>query len=582
MLRGISRALLLSFLALLSQKALAGEGDPVLDAIIGHQEAHADLAAVPAALGRAPTDSIPPELTVAHTENGDQVTIYVTSTEDLYTGWVPGAELWSDPNWDYWWLNTRIARDPDQCLFAAVKLYEYSSPSNDFDMFALENNGAVSGSFPEWNGPGGNPLVVNNPDPNIYIHSPTLDRQGAVDPQTNITYIFYNNGGSDVIFTKIAADGTLLVDGQVIITGANAWTNEIATAIDPSSRIYLVWSDSMHDITVAHSDDEGASWSTPASICSDSVGQLNKPQVRCDSSGNVHIIWQHWTGGSNRLSYMKLNPDGSISIDESFLTPASNQVWSPRMDIDEEDNFYVVWANSSQQVTSAYFTKINGSLDGGGGSMSDDTLTIIPEEAFLSSQLIRYPKCVADAYWNVHVVYESGQYGRFVPKAMCYMKRNSIPLLRLVCPDESVIFIEMTGAGSEWEGTFTPPEDGTYSLLASGSDVDGNTGTASYSFEFPDTGIGGDESGPDLLSLSVRPNPVVSTSTISYSLPEACAVQLTVFDTCGRLVATLQDGSMPSGSHSVVWHAEGVAPGIYFCRIVSGDFRATEQFAVIE
>jgi hypothetical protein len=76
---------------------------------------------------------------------------------------------------------------------------------------------------------------------------------------------------------------------------------------------------------------------------------------------------------------MKLYPDGSICIDESFLTSASNQVWAPQMDIDEENNIHIVWAKSSQQTTSTYYTKINGNLDGAVQSMSDNDLTLVQE-----------------------------------------------------------------------------------------------------------------------------------------------------------------------------------------------------------
>ena len=48
---------------------------------------------------------------------------------------------------------------------------------------------------------------------------------------------------------------------------------------------------------------------------------------------------------------------------------------------------------------------------------------------------------------------------------------NSIPLLRIECPDDSLIFVEMTGSGTQWEGTFTPTENGIYNAMISGSDM---------------------------------------------------------------------------------------------------------------
>ncbi len=520
-------------------------------------------------------DQKAPTFTISHTENGTEVTINVTSNEDLFSGWVAGKDIWSDSNWDYWWLNTRIGIDEENNIYAAVNLYEYSNPSPNFDMFVLENNGDTSEEFLDWNGPGSNPLIVNNPDPNIYIEQPTLDREGAVDSDNN-TYLIYTNGGTNIILTKLDPDGTVLINGLNIVVGANAWTNEARVDIAPDGRIYAVWSKSLHDIQYVYSDDGGDSgtWSFPTSICYNAADQLCKPQICCDTNGNVHVIWQH----SSKLAYMKLLPDGTVSIDESFLT--SGGVWSPMMDIDEQNNLHIVWGTGTQGSNSVYYTEINGNLDGGGASMSDDELTIVQEAPFIVSTDVRYPKCTVDSYMNVHVVYEQGEYGRHHPKAMNYIKMNGVPLFRIVCPDESVLFVEMTGSSTDWEGTFTPPMTGIYSAEVSGSDTDGNTGIDTYVFEYPGTGI---ESQSDLpvSSVSCSPNPFRESISFSYALSETGNVNVSIYDMTGRLIETLMNEEQQTGFHSVDWKASDMNPGIYLCRISSGAVSETLRCIIV-
>ncbi len=455
--------------------------DPVMGEKTGY---HSSQVSLESAYIRAYSsrDTIPPSFIITHIENGE-ITIQVISDEELFTGWVDEKLIWSETNFDYWWLNTRLAKDTQNNIYAGIKLYEYSTPNSNFDMYKLYNNGNIFEEHLDWNGPGGNPLIVNNPDENVYLSQPTLDPEGVVDID-NITYIASNAGGSNVLFTKIDADGTILVNNQTVIFGANAWTNEIRIAIDTSHRIYLVWSADMHDITFAYSDDGGDTWSTPISLCYNASQQLNKPQIICDSNNNVHIIWQHWTGSSNLLAYMKLNPDCTISIDESFLTQSNNQVWSAKMDIDEQNNLHIVWAKSAQQITSAYYTKINGNMDGNGLPMTDEELSIVQEHSYLINQNIRYPKCAVDDYQNTHSIYEQGNYGCNENKSVYYKKMNSTPLLRIVCPNDSVLFVEMTGSGTNWEGVFYPPELGIYDVRVSASDIDGNTGVDFYQFEY--------------------------------------------------------------------------------------------------
>jgi hypothetical protein len=570
------------FLGLVVPTACFGHPtDPALGGQIGYHWSP-NTAPLDDAMPSGSRDTTPPTLDISHVANGD-VTLYVTSDEDLYAGWVAEKDIWSVANFDYWWLNTRLAKDPDNCIYAAVKLYEYSHPNSNFDMFILENNGEVLDQFSDWNGPAGNPLIINHPAPNVYIGEPVLDAEGAVDSD-NITYIF--SGGSSISFTKIDADGTVLISGQVIVTGAGAWTNEIRTAIDTQGRVYIVWSKNQHDITCAYSDDGGDSWSDQLSLCYNASDQLNKPQVCCDANDNVHIIWQHWTGGANLLSYLKLRPDGTIAVDESFLTQGNNQVWSPQMDIDEENNLHVVWAKSHQQVTSAYYTKFNGNLDGGGGPLSDAELSIIQEEAFLSAQLARHPRCIVDGYLNVHTFFERGEYGCDHPKSTHYKKMNSAPLLRIECPDGTVLFAEMTGGATAWEATFTPPETGTYAVRASGSDSSGNTGLGWYEFDYGASSVGPES---QLLSqariLGNHPNPFTPKTRIEYALSANSDARITIYNAGGQLIRTLFDGQLLSGTHLIAWDgrdAQGsrVPSGTYFCRLAAGEHASTRRMTL--
>ena len=530
-------------------------------------------------------DTTPPSFTISHTESGSDVTINVVSSENLFPGWVAEKELWYNSSFDFWSLTTRMAIDEENDLYAAVKLWEYSNPNTNYDMFFLENNGEISEQYPDWNGPGNNTLIINNPSPNIYIGKTHCERQGVVD-SNNITYVFGTTGSGgdpDILFTKIDADGSVLVNNEVIITGVCPWTNEVLTDIAPDGRVYIVWSNDMHDIMYAYSDNGGDTWSSPASICYNASDQLNRPQVCCDSNGNLHVIWQHWTGTCNRLSYMKLLPNGTVSIDESFLTPTSITVWTPMMDIDEENNLHIVWAKSKEGFTTAYYTKINGNLDGGGSSIGDEELSIIQEIPYIINEEIRYPRCIVDAYMNIHTVFERGEYGRNKPKWVYYKKMNSIPLLKIECPDESILFVEMTGSGTVWEGTFTPPETGIYSVRVSASDIDGNTGIDYYQFEYTGTGI--DESESSVLTnihLSNYPNPFNSETTISFSLPKSDNISLEVFNIRGQLVETLVTGHREAGEHSAIWDAEDISSGIYFYRILTSDFTDTKKCILVE
>ncbi len=86
-----------------------------------------------------------------------------------------------------------------------------------------------------------------------------------------------------------------------------------------------------------------------------------------------------------------------------------------------------------------------------------------------------------------------------------------------------------------------------------------------------------EQTGSRRVSFDVAgPNPSSGATTLRFSLPAMSKVQLSIYDSRGRLVRRLSDESREAGSHSVLWdgrdnHGRDVSAGIYFGRLmVSG------------
>lgn len=73
------------------------------------------------------------------------------------------------------------------------------------------------------------------------------------------------------------------------------------------------------------------------------------------------------------------------------------------------------------------------------------------------------------------------------------------------------------------------------------------------------------------------PNPFNVRTTIRYSLPEASAVDLVVFDMLGRHVTTLLNGTRPAGLHEAVFDASGLPTGVYLYRLEAGRYVQTRR-----
>ncbi|TKJ38437.1 hypothetical protein CEE37_13040 [candidate division LCP-89 bacterium B3_LCP] len=81
---------------------------------------------------------------------------------------------------------------------------------------------------------------------------------------------------------------------------------------------------------------------------------------------------------------------------------------------------------------------------------------------------------------------------------------------------------------------------------------------------------------------SAYPNPFNPETKLTFTLPQAGEVSLSVYDLSGREVATLYDGYYPSGSHEAIFNAQGLTSGVYFIRLATGDFQQTRKLMLLK
>jgi hypothetical protein len=78
------------------------------------------------------------------------------------------------------------------------------------------------------------------------------------------------------------------------------------------------------------------------------------------------------------------------------------------------------------------------------------------------------------------------------------------------------------------------------------------------------------------------PNPFNPSTTISFSLPHAGQANLKVFNMLGQEVATLVNGSLTAGSYQVQFNPAGLASGVYFYKLTSGDFSQVKKMTLMK
>ncbi|MCB2210937.1 S8 family serine peptidase [bacterium] len=89
---------------------------------------------------------------------------------------------------------------------------------------------------------------------------------------------------------------------------------------------------------------------------------------------------------------------------------------------------------------------------------------------------------------------------------------------------------------------------------------------------------------PSEYSLSeAYPNPFNPTTSMTVTLPEAADLNVQVYNLNGRLVATLAEGRMQAGTHSLTFNGNGLASGVYFVKaMVPGQLNATQKLVLMK
>ena len=77
---------------------------------------------------------------------------------------------------------------------------------------------------------------------------------------------------------------------------------------------------------------------------------------------------------------------------------------------------------------------------------------------------------------------------------------------------------------------------------------------------------------------SIEFNPVTA---IKYQIPELSLVTLKVYDVIGNEVATLVDEVIDAGEYKIEFNATELTSGIYFYKLIAGNFVETKKMLLL-
>ncbi len=83
-------------------------------------------------------------------------------------------------------------------------------------------------------------------------------------------------------------------------------------------------------------------------------------------------------------------------------------------------------------------------------------------------------------------------------------------------------------------------------------------------------------------TITISPNPFMAETNITYFIKELQHVSLSVYSITGRKLVTLVDEDQLMGYHSAAFIRRGLNPGIYICKLQSGNSTTSAKLIVVD
>jgi hypothetical protein len=390
-----------------------------------------------------------------------------------------------------------------------------------------------------------------------------------------------NNGFADVYAQRINSSGAMLwtANGVNICNQAAAQRGPKLVS-DGLGGAFITWFDNRagnYDIYTQRIATGGAVvWTTNGvATCTMGTDQL-KPDICSDGAAGVIITWYDFRSTTDFNIYaQRQGPSGAIVWVVDGVVMNNNVAYAqtdPKIVSDNMGGAIISWTDYRTGVTAdIYAQRVNTT----GAVQWTATGVIICTSANdqIKSQI------VSDGNNGAYIIWEDH---RNAGNSDIYAQRIA------------------SNAAINWPAT-------GYAICTAGNDQlspmivsNGNLGAIVvwqdfrngnnfdiYETAFNTSGFVAIENGgsiiPDEFSISQNyPNPFNPSTMISYQLPVAGNVRISIYDALGKNVGILVNKTQNAGNYNIEWNAANLPSGVYIYKIEAGSFTSSKKMVLVK
>jgi hypothetical protein len=366
-------------------------------------------------------------------------------------------------------------------------------------------------------------------------------------------------------------------------TGDTVWTHTYG-GVEPDEGYSICATSDGHYVIAGRTDSYGSGFNDLYLLKIDTAGDTVWARVYGDTlyewgqsvcetdDGNYGICGAKWGDSDNLDIYvLKVDPAGNLVWGNTFGSTGA---------VDPDVGTWVVSRCDTEMVVAA-FRGIEGR----------DPLDACFLRVQLDGTSLGYRRYMSAYYQYSNSICLTPEDGFLLCGAVKEPanQTNDLLLLKRV-PGSGWVWQQVIGgAGSDWGSSVVQAGTGTY-IISGHTESFGAGGFDGWLLLMGEPGAKvpatrGRLDGP-CLSMP-GPNPVATSSIITFGLPEAATVEVAIYDVFGRKVTVLVDGPLGAGEHSRAWDGmtdsgRRVSPGVYLVRMSTGEFSATRKAVVLK
>ncbi|MEP0861996.1 MAG: exo-alpha-sialidase [Ignavibacterium sp.] len=415
----------------------------------------------------------------------------------------------------------------------------------------------------------------------------------SIDWNDNV-YALWNSGNPSALFiSRLDTNLNVIVDSVRVATKINYPINSTNITVDRYNRIHVMWNEGQTNSTNAaevyysRSTDNGNTWQSAQMLSVNDGNHSAFPHAQFDVAGDTLAIpWRDSVGGTNKWDvYLSVSTNGGATWSSSPIAvlTSNDSEWDPDLIIDPFNRlhlFYTVYPSSNPFNGARNYHKYSDDAGAtwhfpnnpSNGMISDNYRSQLLEGTrydIVNNVLYTTWKDERDFDFSTGEVHGDIMLNYSTDRGLTWSQPEFVTDLY----DTTVAFKA---------GALLPTGEFciNYEILYP-EDINLPTAFLSVYVKVrnPIVTEVSDKTGSvdNFTLLQNFPNPFNSQTKVIWQVPEASWQSIKVYDLLGKVVASLVDEYKEAGRKEIIFDAADLTSGIYFLKLVAGEYTFTKK-----